>query len=113
MPRVHHTATSRRWRRAVLALLAAALLATGASCGGSSGGGSGDGNQILKVGTVAAIDSLNPFVAIDAQAYNVFVMEYPQLVQYGPGVKIEGDYAESWTHSQDGLVWTFHLHPGG
>ena len=40
-------------------------------------------------------------------------MEYPQLVQYGPGLKLEGDWAKSWTTSPDGLVWTFHLIPGG
>ena len=40
-------------------------------------------------------------------------MVYPQLVQYGPGLKLEGDWAKSWTTSPDGLVWTFHLIPGG
>lgn len=90
-----------------------AAIAVPASCGGSSSGGSGGGSKILRVGTVASIDSLNPFLAIDPQATNAFVMEYPQLVQYGPGVKIEGDWAKSWSRSPDGLVWTFHLRPGG
>ena len=52
---------------------------------------------ILRVGTTNYIDSLNPFVAIESQSYNAFVMEYPQLVQYGPGEKLEGDWATSWT----------------
>ena len=38
------------------------------------------------MGTTYYIDSLNPFVAIDAQATNAFVMEYPQLVQYAEPV---------------------------
>ncbi len=111
MAHVHHTGTA---RRRLLAAVAVAAIVLPVSCGGSSsGGGSGGGSKILRVGTVASIDSLNPFVAIDPQATNAFVMEYPQLVQYGPGVKIEGDWARSWSHSPDGLVWTFHLRPGG
>ena len=64
-------------------------------------------------GTTNYIDSLNPFVAIESQSYNAFVMQYPQLVQYGPGEKLEGDWATSWTKTPDGLTWTFHLKPGG
>jgi peptide/nickel transport system substrate-binding protein len=40
-------------------------------------------------------------------------MVFPQLVQYGPGLKLVGDWAKSWTHTPDGLVWTFHLRGGG
>ena len=40
-------------------------------------------------------------------------MIYPQLVQYGPGLKIAPDWATSWEESKDGLTWTFHLKPGG
>ena len=40
-------------------------------------------------------------------------MVFPQLVQYGPGLKLAGDWAESWSESSDGLVWTFHLRGGG
>jgi len=97
----------------------AALLVTAAGCGGASqqaGGGSGGAVKkggILDIGTTDYIDSLNPFVAINSQAYNSFVMTYPQLVQYGPGIKLEGDWATSWDTSKDGLTWTFHLKPGG
>ncbi len=38
-------------------------------------------------------------------------MEYPQLVQYSRDLKLEGDWAKSWSHSADGLTWTFHLIP--
>jgi peptide/nickel transport system substrate-binding protein len=75
-------------------LLGAALvtvLLLGA-CGGDSGGGESGAVKggILKIGTVDYIDSLNPFIAIESQSYNAMVMQYPQLVQYGPGIKIEG-----------------------
>ena len=67
---------------------------------------------ILRIGSTDHIDSLNPFVAFNAQAYIAFVMTYPVLVQYGPGYVFEGDWAESWETSPDGLVWTFTVKPG-
>jgi peptide/nickel transport system substrate-binding protein len=102
----------------VMAMLAA-LLAAATGCGGASqsaapgSGGAVKTGGILNVGTTDYIDSLNPFVALESQAYNSFVMTYPQLVQYGPGYKLEGDWATSWDTSKDGLTWTFHLKPGG
>jgi peptide/nickel transport system substrate-binding protein len=91
------------------------ILLLGACGEGDSGGGEGGAVKggILKVGTVDYIDSLNPFVAIESQSYNAMVMQYPQLVQYGPGIKIEGDWAEDWSHTPDGMTWTFNLTPGG
>jgi peptide/nickel transport system substrate-binding protein len=109
-------------RRLIVTMMLAAAVATAAGCGGggaapASGGGTSGGKVIkggiLRVGTISYIDSLNPFVALLSQSYNAFVMEYPQLVQYGPGPKLEGDWATSWSHSPDGLTWTFHLKPGG
>ena len=109
-----------RARRLIATTMLAAVVAIAAGCGGGgaspAGGGSGGSvvkGGILRVGTTNYIDSLNPFVAIESQSYNAFVMEYPQLVQYGPGPKIEGDWATSWTKSSDDLTWTFHLKPGG
>jgi peptide/nickel transport system substrate-binding protein len=39
-------------------------------------------------------------------------MLYPQLVEYGPGIEIQGEWATDWTTSDDGLTWTFDLKPG-
>lgn len=124
---------------AIVAILA--ILAAG--CGGGGGGGDetprpateaetgeqttpaatteGEDGQIvpggiLRIGTINEIDSLNPFNYIEAQAYQAFIMLYPQLVQYDytteEGYKIVGDWATSWETSPDGLDWTFHLVPG-
>src|SRR6185437_7831065 len=101
-------------RRTLCGLALGAALVAAAGCGGASSSSSGSGSKaILTIGTINYIDSLNPFVAYDAQAYNVFAMEYPQLVQYGPGLKLDGDWANSWTNSANVLVWTFHLIGGG
>ena len=77
---------SRRWPPSAAAAAAAAAV-------GASGTGK---DTILQVGSTYNIDSLNPFTANEPQAYNAFIMEYPELVQYGPGLKLEGDWAKSW-----------------
>jgi peptide/nickel transport system substrate-binding protein len=109
------------WFLALLALVLAA-----ASCGGgdddegaATGTGATDdaGGEIvegglLRIGTTGEIDSINPFVAFNAESYQAFVIEYPLLVQYSPEFEWEGDWAESWETSEDGLTWTFHLKEG-
>ena len=87
------------------------LVVAAAGCGGSTSGSTSSQGGILRVGTTGSIDSLNPFVAINPQAVNAFAMEYPQLVQYSRNLQLEGDWARSWSHSSDGLQWTFHLIP--
>ncbi|MGZ4480981.1 MAG: ABC transporter substrate-binding protein [Gaiellales bacterium] len=102
-----------------MAGIAAVLVAAG--CGGAGGSQAGSATSggpikkggLLRIGTNSQIDSLNPFNAINSQAYNAFVMEYPQLVQYGPGQKLVGDWAKSWKPSADGKTWTFDLIGGG
>jgi peptide/nickel transport system substrate-binding protein len=104
---------SRRTRIARLTLLLATLAVAAAGCGGGGGsGGGGGGSKILRVGTTYYIDTLNPLVGIETQDDTAYEMVFPQIVQYGPGLKLQGDWASSWTHSSDGLVWTFHLRKG-
>ncbi|HKV67931.1 MAG TPA: hypothetical protein VJN72_07565, partial [Gaiellales bacterium] len=89
--------------RAAVALAAmVALLATGCGGGGSASGGAS--NKILRIGTTYYIDTLNPFVGIETQDSTAYGMVFPQIVQYGPGLKLEGDWAKSWTHTPDGLT---------
>jgi peptide/nickel transport system substrate-binding protein len=105
---------SRRTGILRLTVLAAALAAVAAGCGGggSAAGGSG-AKKILRVGTTYYIDTLNPLVGIETQDDTAYGMVFPQLVQYGPGLTLQGDWAKSWTHTPNGLVWTFHLRGGG
>jgi len=106
-----------RLRRLVGVALVATTLAVAAGCGG--GGDSGDGSSsdgasssdVLRIGTANYIDSLNPFNYIESQAYTAMMMIYPQLVQYNAAFEFEGDWAESWTTSDDGKDWTFKLRP--
>ena len=57
-------------------------------------GAGASSSGVLRIGTVNYIDSLNPFNYIEAQSTNAMIMIYPQLVQYGPGMKFEGDWAD-------------------
>ncbi len=100
-------------RRLASAALAGLVLLAVVVAAASGAPASRTDGAILRVGSTYYIDSLNPFVAFDAQAVNAFVMLFPQLVQYGPGLKLQGDWASSWEHSPDGLTWTFHLRSGG
>ncbi len=107
----------------VIALVSAiTMILTG--CGGSSTNATGSGagqtgnvveGGILRIGTINYIDSFNPYHFIESQAYQAFIMLYPQLVQYdykdGKYV-IVGDLADSWDTSADGKDWTFHLKSG-
>jgi peptide/nickel transport system substrate-binding protein len=109
-------------RRRGVTLLAAAVAVVAIAAGGSAGAGAATpaaatagGSGILRVGTTNYIDSFNPINFIEAQAYNAFIMIYPQLVQYTYGKKgyeFTGDWAKSWTTSKDGKTWTFTVHSG-
>jgi len=99
----------------VLAVLAAGCSGKKAATTPSSSGSAAiKKGGILRIGTISAIDSLNPYNYIETQATNAMIMIYPQLVQYahGPGgFTIVGDFATSWTTSTDGKDLTFQLVP--
>jgi len=100
-------------RRRILAVLGVlTLLLAGCSKGAGGGGGGGDADNVLTIGTTYYISSLNPFVGIETQDSTAYSMLYPQLLQYGPGLKLEGDWAESWDESPDGRTITFKLRDG-
>jgi peptide/nickel transport system substrate-binding protein len=107
----------------LLALLALALSL--AACGGGTsttpGGGSDSGaadtgaivdGGILRIGYTDPPDGINPFVGSNQVSYVIFQEMYPALVQYDENYKLTGDWAESWTVSDDNLTYTFSLRPG-
>ncbi len=99
---------------AVLTAVVAVLVGTGtagARTAKKESTGSASSSGVLRIGTVNYIDSLNPFNYIESQAYNSMMMIYPQLVQYSPGYKFQGDWASSWKVSAKGKNWTFKLRP--
>ena len=102
----------RPWRHPLpLAAAAAVVALTAAACGSSSSGGEVKQGGVYRLGTPSTIDSLNPFVAFNSDAYSTFTYIYPELVQYNPKQQFVPDFARSWQVSPDGKVWTFHTQP--
>jgi peptide/nickel transport system substrate-binding protein len=67
----------------------------------------------MTIGVKQDVDSLNPFVGYLVSSYEIFQMTYDTLTGYSannyaptPGL------ASSWSHSTDGLTWTFKIRSG-
>jgi peptide/nickel transport system substrate-binding protein len=103
-----------RGRRQMSGLIAVAVAVTlaAAACGGNGSGSSVKDGGVFRLGSNSSIDSLNPFVAFQGDAYVTFEYIYPMLVQYNPQLQFVPDFARSWTESSGGKVWTFHTQPG-
>jgi peptide/nickel transport system substrate-binding protein len=65
--------------------------------------------SILHVGWLGVPDTLNPAYAFLVEAYEVFDLIYGTLTTESPTGEYIGLLADKWSHSEDGLVWTFTL----
>jgi peptide/nickel transport system substrate-binding protein len=113
---VRSTCFGQRKHRPAALLVAAATALVLAACGGSGGGSGASGGSVkeggvFRMGTSSTIDSLNPFIAFQSDAYTTFEYIYPTLVQYTPALKIVANFARSWKTSPDGRTWTFTTVP--
>jgi peptide/nickel transport system substrate-binding protein len=59
------------------------------------------------------VDTLNPYVGFTQQDFEVYGLIYDNLMDYGqldysPAPRL----ATSWSHSKDGLTWTYHIRHG-
>ena len=106
--------------RQAVALLAAALAAGMAwgvvaalAASPSSSPSPGGGKIVLQVGFQDTVDNLNPFIGFALVSYDVYDLNYDFLVNYDAAtLKPVPGVAESWEHSPDGKVWTFHIRHG-
>ena len=113
-------------KRRLLLLALAALALVLAACGSGSsttptadGGGASNAETaeaveggILRIGYTDPPDGINPFVGSNQVSYVIFQEMYPALVQYDEDYQLTGDWAESWTVSDDNRTYTFELRPG-
>ncbi len=104
-------------KRTLLLTLVLALAAT--ACAGpatpapeASATDTPAGPVSLRVGWIDRPDTLNPAYAFLAVSYVIFDLVYSSLVKEGPDGQYVGDLAQTWTHSDDGLTWTFTLKDG-
>ena len=90
----------------VVALAIAAYSASGGTSHANAGG-------TFRIGTSSRIDSLNPYVAFNQDAYSAFEYIYPFLIQYDKkNAKFIADFATSWKTSKGGKRWTFTTRKG-
>ncbi|HUG87817.1 MAG TPA: ABC transporter substrate-binding protein [Actinomycetota bacterium] len=68
---------------------------------------------VFTLGDDNDLDSMNPWVGVEAPAYLMYALNYDLLVNFdledlspAPGL------AESWEVSEDGLTWTFDIREG-
>jgi peptide/nickel transport system substrate-binding protein len=95
----------KRWPAVlILGTAIGVLLASATGAGGSQTKSGGT----FRLATSSGIDSLNPYVAFNQDAYSMFEYIYPLLVQYDKDNKqFVPDFARSWKTSKDGKTWTF------
>jgi oligopeptide transport system substrate-binding protein len=77
-----------------------------ASCGGGSGG---DDTLTLRRGISAKVDTLDPHRSSAAWENIIIGDMFLGLTQHTADGKVIPAMAESWTTSEDGLIWTFTL----
>jgi peptide/nickel transport system substrate-binding protein len=103
----------KRWLAALATGCLAAGLATYAATAHGSGATRAKSGGTFRIGTSSRIDSLNPYVAFNQDAYSTFEYVYPELIQYDKGnKKFVADFATSWHASKGGKTWTFKTRKG-
>src|SRR3954464_9722020 len=89
-------------------ILAAVTMGTIMAFAAGAGGTSTKSGGTFRIGTSSRIDSLNPYVAFNQDAYSTFMYIYPVLIQYdAPNATFVPDFARSGKPSKDGKTWTF------
>ena len=104
----------RIWPRLFPTAIALTLLA--AACGGG-GEATPETEQpaepvILRVGMPGSPDSQNPGNTYLTEGFDLIELVYDALVSFDFAGNYHPELAESWTTSDDGLVWTFTLREG-
>src|SRR5499427_10253476 len=101
---------SKRWLAALPLVVVAVVFAVFAATATGSGKKATSGG-IFRVGTASGIDSLNPYVAFNQDAYSTFEYIYPVLVQLDSKLHYAPFFARSWKASNGGKTWTFKTQP--
>jgi len=68
--------------------------------------------SVLRIGWLGKPDTLNPAYAFLTESYVIFDLVYGTLTTESIEGQYIGNLASEWSHSEDGLVWTFNLRDG-
>jgi len=107
-----------KWVACLPFLLSLAVFSAcdGKNEGGVTGQHKGPGKpaygDALVVGSIGEPSTLIPLLASDSASHDVAGLVFNGLVRYDKNLKLEGELAESWDVSPDGLTITFHLRRG-
>jgi peptide/nickel transport system substrate-binding protein len=71
-----------------------------------------EGDLILRAGTDQDLQVLTPWNSVVVADFEVFTLNYDLLVNFGADVEPVPGFAESWSPSADGKIWTFKIRPG-
>jgi peptide/nickel transport system substrate-binding protein len=66
----------------------------------------------LRIGWTSEPNSLNPFVGYQPACTEIWALTYDQLTTYDATLRPQPQLARSWSHSADGLTWTFKIRAG-
>jgi peptide/nickel transport system substrate-binding protein len=67
----------------------------------------------FTVAFTSDVDSLNPFLGVEATSYELWAITYDYLVDYSmKDMSPAQGLAKSWDTSDDGKTWTFHVRGG-
>jgi len=88
-------------------LLAFSLLIAG--CGGEE---AQEERNVLRIGYMREIESLNPMVIWSVQAYEVMNLNYNYLMGWDEDLIVTPKLAKSWDVDESGMLWTFYLEEG-
>ena len=71
-----------------------------------------EGKNVLRVGVLSEVESLNPFMVWSMQGYEVMQLNYSLLTSWDENLDPIANLAEDWSSSEDGLEWVFKLQQG-
>jgi peptide/nickel transport system substrate-binding protein len=96
-----------------LATQPGAARSAAAASGSPSAAPSHKGSTLVVGNAGEAVDTLNPYVGLLQSDFEVYGLIYDNLMDYGqldysPSPRL----AVSWSHSTDGLTWTYHIRHG-
>jgi peptide/nickel transport system substrate-binding protein len=103
------TFTARLVRTVAAALLSVGLIMPAAAPAQAAGDGT------LRFGTVADLDSMNPWNTALSIGFEVFTLNYDLLVGFGQELEPVPGFAESWSREDEAdgtFTWTFKIHEG-
>lgn len=66
---------------------------------------------VFPLDGTTSISTFDPALAADFSSIEAINMTFTGLVQLDDNLQVKPELAQSWTQSEDGLTWTFHLKP--